>query len=114
VLDLVLVFVGFGLVPDLRAFHPFHPIANSTLFTGPLANTIYKYMKGKLNKFQAELVQNELACWAEGNIAFSLRWTECFLIEVQVLTRETSHTSRVSLALDPPKKKKKKKKAKSE
>jgi hypothetical protein len=32
VLDLVLVFVGFGLVPDLRAFHPFHPIANSTLF----------------------------------------------------------------------------------
>jgi hypothetical protein len=33
VLDLVLVFVGFGLVPDLRAFHPFHPIANSTLFS---------------------------------------------------------------------------------
>jgi hypothetical protein len=27
------VFVGFGLVPDLRSFHPFHPIANSTLFT---------------------------------------------------------------------------------
>jgi hypothetical protein len=33
VLDLVLVFVGFGLVPDLRAFHSFHRIANSTLFT---------------------------------------------------------------------------------
>jgi hypothetical protein len=64
-------------------------------------------MKSIPDKFQAEIVQNELACW-EGNTAFSLRWTQCFLIEVQVLTRETSHTSGGKPALGPFKKKKKK------
>jgi hypothetical protein len=63
-------------------------------------------MKGKPDKFQAEVVQNELACW-EGNMAFPLRWTRCFLIEVQVPTRETSYTSGGKPSLGPFKKKKK-------
>ena len=33
VLNLVLVFVGFGLVPDLLFLSPFHPIVKTMLFS---------------------------------------------------------------------------------